>query len=79
MICGGSWPSSIRSRRAASLRSSSSTREVGPDVRQSIEWTAGVLRDPVSIERAKLAFDTFVDPAEIDRVFAAWSGAFPEP
>lgn len=46
--------------------------EVGPDVRQSVEWTAGVLRDPVSIERAKLAFDTFVDPVEIDRVFAPW-------
>ena len=46
--------------------------DVGADVRQSVEWTAGVLRDPVSVERAKLAFDTFVDPAEIDRVFAAW-------
>lgn len=46
--------------------------EVGADVRQSVEWTAGVLRDPVSVERAKLAFDTFVDPAEIDRIFAAW-------
>ncbi|WP_028709686.1 hypothetical protein [Propionicicella superfundia] len=46
--------------------------DVGLDVRQSVEWTAGVLRDPVSVERAKLAFDTFVDPAEIDRVFEVW-------
>lgn len=46
--------------------------DIGPDVRQSVEWTAAVLRDPVSVERAKLAFDTFVDPAEIDRVFASW-------
>ncbi len=45
---------------------------VGADVRQGVEWTADVLRDPVSVERAKLAFDTFVDPAEIDRVFASW-------
>lgn len=50
--------------------------EVGGDVRQSVEWTAEVLRDPVSIERAKLAFDTFVDPAEVDRVFALWRGSF---
>lgn len=49
--------------------------EVGTDVRQSIEWTVAVLRDPVSVERAKLAFDTFVDPAEIDRVFATWRNA----
>lgn len=49
--------------------------EVGVDVRQSIEWTVAVLRDPVSVERAKLAFDTFVDPAEIDRVFATWRSA----
>ena len=42
--------------------------EVGVHVRQSIEWTAAVFRDPVSVERAKLAFDTFVDPAEIDRL-----------
>lgn len=48
--------------------------EIGNDVRQSVEWTAEVLRDPVSIERAKLAFDTFVDPLEIDRVFNAWRG-----
>ena len=46
--------------------------EVGPDVRQSVEWTASVLRDPVSTERAKSTFDTFVDPAEIDRVFDVW-------
>lgn len=46
--------------------------QVGVDVRQSIDWTANVLRDPVSVERAKLAFDTFVDPAEIERVFNAW-------
>lgn len=49
--------------------------EIGVDVRQSIEWTVAVLRDPVSVERAKLAFDTFVDPAEIDRVFATWRNA----
>lgn len=49
--------------------------EVGAHVRRSIEWTAAVLRDPVSVERAKLAFDTFVDPAEIDRVFALWKGS----
>ena len=49
--------------------------EIGVDVRQSIEWTVAVLRDPISVERAKLAFDTFVDPAEIDRVFAAWRNA----
>jgi len=46
--------------------------EVGIDVRQSVEWTARVLRDPVSVERAKWAFDTFVDPAAIDSVFGAW-------
>lgn len=49
--------------------------DVGADVRQSVEWTAGVLRDPVSIERAKLAFDTFVDPAEIERAFDLWAHA----
>jgi hypothetical protein len=47
--------------------------EVGVNVRQSLEWTVDVLRDPVSVERAKFAFDTFVDPAEIDRVFERWS------
>lgn len=46
--------------------------EVGADVRQSVEWTAEVLRDPVSAERAKLAFDTFVDPAAIDQLFGLW-------
>lgn len=49
--------------------------EVGVDVRQSVEWTAGVLRDPVSAERAKTAFDTFVDPTVIDRLFAQWRDA----
>lgn len=49
--------------------------EVGADVRQSVAWTDGVLRDPASVERAKSAFDTFVDPAEIDRVFALWRDA----
>lgn len=51
--------------------------EVGADVRQSIEWTTDVLRDPVSRERAKSTFDTFVDPAEIDRVFELWRDALP--
>lgn len=46
--------------------------EVGHNVRQSLEWTAAVLRDPVSVERAKLAFDTFVDPIGIDQVFRIW-------
>lgn len=46
--------------------------EVGVDVRQSVEWTAEVLRDPQSRERAKSAFDTFVDPDEIDRTFETW-------
>jgi hypothetical protein len=49
--------------------------EVGAEVRQSVEWTTGLLRDPVSAERAKSAFDTFVDPAEIDRVFGIWRSA----
>jgi hypothetical protein len=51
--------------------------DVGLDVRQSVEWTAGVLRDPVSVERAKLAFDSFVDPADVDRVFEVWRDALP--
>lgn len=51
--------------------------EVGVDVRQSVEWTVGVLQDPVSVERAKSAFDTFVDPAEIDRDFRLWRYALP--
>ena len=50
----------------------SSWPEVGVDVRQSVEWTAAVLRDPVSVERTKAAFDTFVDPVAIDQVFAEW-------
>lgn len=45
---------------------------VGAHVRRSVEWTADVLRDPVSVERAKSAFDTFVDPVEVDRVFELW-------
>src|SRR5699024_11931116 len=45
--------------------------EVGIDVRQSVEWTAGVLRDRVSVERAKSACETFIDPAAIDSVFGA--------
>jgi hypothetical protein len=49
--------------------------EVGADVRQSLEWTAGVLADPVSSERARSTFDTFVDPAEIERAFDTWRGA----
>ena len=52
--------------------------DVGADVRQSVEWTAEVLGDPVSVERAKLAFDTFVDPAEIDRAFGLWRGVLPQ-
>lgn len=49
--------------------------EVGAEVRQSLEWTIEVLWDQVSVERARLTFDTFVDPAEIDRVFDVWRGA----
>lgn len=49
--------------------------EVGADVRQGVEWTGEVLRDPVSAERAKLAFDTFVDPAAIDQLFGLWRDA----
>lgn len=52
--------------------------EVGVDVRQSVEWTAAVLRDPVSSERAKSTFDTFVDPAEIDCVFDLWGEVLPD-
>lgn len=52
--------------------------QVGADVRQSVEWTASVLRDPLSRERAKSTFDTFVDPAEIDRVFDLWRDALPD-
>jgi hypothetical protein len=39
--------------------------------------TAPVLRDPLSREWAKSTFDTFVNPAEIDRVFHLWRDAFP--
>jgi hypothetical protein len=49
--------------------------EVGANVCQSVEWTASVLRDPVSRERAKSTFDTFVDPDQIDRVFDLWRDA----
>ncbi|MDR2252383.1 MAG: hypothetical protein LBD97_00730 [Bifidobacteriaceae bacterium] len=49
--------------------------EVGPNVSQGLEWAAAALRDPVSSERAKLAFDTFVDPKDIDEVFGAWREA----
>ena len=51
--------------------------DVWADVRQSVEWTASVLRDPVSRERAKSTFDTFADPAEIDRVFDLWRDVLP--
>lgn len=50
--------------------------EVGVDVRQSVDWTAAVLRDPVSSERAKSTFDTFVDPADIGRTFDLWRDVF---
>jgi hypothetical protein len=48
--------------------------EVGADVRRALSWTSAVLRDPLSRERAKSAFDTFVDPAEVDRTFDRWRG-----
>ena len=51
--------------------------EVGADVRQSVEWTTSVVRDPMSAERAKSTFDTFVDPGEIDRVFGLWRDVLP--
>lgn len=50
--------------------------EVGADVRQAVEWTAAVLLDLVSRERAKSTFDTFVDPAEIDQTFDLWGDVF---
>ena len=50
---------------------------VGADVRQSIEWTTDVLQDPLSPERARSTFDTFVDPAAIDRVFELWRDVLP--
>lgn len=46
--------------------------EVGAEVRRGVQWTVEVLCDPANVERAKLAFDTFVDPAEIDRTFDLW-------
>ncbi|HPU14241.1 MAG TPA: hypothetical protein PLQ19_10670 [Aeromicrobium sp.] len=49
--------------------------EVGTDVRQSFKWTAEVLTDPLSPERAKSAFDKFVDPVAIDRLFGLWRDA----
>lgn len=49
--------------------------EVGVEVRQSIEWTVALVRDPVSRERAKSTFDTFVDPDQINRVFDVWRDA----
>jgi hypothetical protein len=52
--------------------------EIGVDVRQSVEWTTSVLRDPLSRARAKSTFDTFVDPAEIDRGFDLWRDALPD-
>lgn len=52
--------------------------EVGAGIRQGLEWTSSVLRDPVSCERAKSTFDTFVDPAEIDRLFDLWRDALPD-
>lgn len=49
--------------------------EVGVDIRRSVQWTAAVLHDPVSVERVSSAFDTFVDPVKIARVFERWQGA----
>lgn len=51
--------------------------EIGANVSQSVEWTASVLRDLLSRERAKSTFDTFVDPDEIDRVFDLWRDVLP--
>lgn len=51
--------------------------EIGGHVRQSLEWTTKVLRDPVSVERAKLAFDTFVDAVAIDGAFHVWRDPLP--
>ena len=50
---------------------------VGTDVRQSVEWTVSVVRDPLSRARAKSTFDTFVDPTDIDRVFDLWRDVLP--
>ncbi len=49
--------------------------EVGADLRQSVERTAEVLRDPVRVERATLAVDTFVDPVAVGRAFGLWRDA----
>ena len=49
--------------------------EVGADVRQSVQWTVEVLTDPLSPERTKSAFDTFVNPVAIDRLFGLWRDA----
>lgn len=51
--------------------------QIGASVRQSITWTRSVLHDPVSRERAKSAFELFVDPADVDRVFELWHEALP--
>lgn len=40
--------------------------------RSGLDGDRPVLRDPLSRERAKSTFDTFVDPVEIDRVFDLW-------
>ncbi|CAM3255999.1 hypothetical protein NODU109028_07235 [Nocardioides dubius] len=49
--------------------------QIGVHVRQGLAWTAAVVRDPVSRQRAKSNFDTFVDPREIDNAFARWQAA----
>jgi hypothetical protein len=51
--------------------------DVGADIRQSVERTAWVVRDPLSRERVKSTFDTFVAPIDIDRVFDRWREVFP--
>ena len=77
MTFGGSCPSLTRKKQQESSPRFVDHDEVGADVRQSVEWTTGVLQDPVSSERAKSFFDTFVDPAEIGRVFDLWRDALP--
>lgn len=52
--------------------------DVGADVRQNVEWTASVVRDPLSREQTKSTFDTFVDPAEIDLAFDLWRDVLPD-
>ncbi|MGH3546045.1 MAG: hypothetical protein ACRDPW_09000 [Mycobacteriales bacterium] len=37
-----------------------------------MRWIASALIDPASPERAMSTLDTFVAPAEIDRVFGQW-------